>query len=379
MEEEQASILATLKVVQDKGWSPECKDPFQFHIILGEHIRAKEAKLVEVIDVLENIKEQIQQKDKDIKDMKRDMEHQRNLNEELENDLKVKEDQIKQLEKTETQVNILKHGMINKDSIIGGLDKIIKEKDDDMNQLREAKAIEEKKGVIKNNVIKELKNTLKDKEDINHSEKEELDNLEREIKELEAANKEKERMLENVAMENENLKVKLEKLSTKENLSLGEELNVYLSKTFKCKECGNSFDKKIEMKMHMKNKHEKEVWKIRVQEMERKLSEQKCNLGKDLYYLKEKESTEKLICQCTGVCKINHFRQNWKMSQSSAIFSKFKDSFEVSQDNCQMVAESLQKIACTYCVQSYEKLGDLGRHMKANHKKYTATTSLQFW
>ena len=172
---------------------------------------------------------------------------------------------------------------------------------------------------------------------------------------------------------NDNLKVKLARLSRKENMSLGEELNVYISRTFQCEECGNSFDKRSELKIHMKNEHEREIWKIRVQEIERKLSDQKCNLVGDLYYLKEKESREKQICNCRGICRINHLKQNWRISQSSEIFSKFKDLNDLSQDRCQIVAGTLKKISCTYCEQSFEKLGDLGRHMKADHKKSTAT------
>ena len=103
-----------------------------------------------------------------------------------------------------------------------------------------------------------------------------------------------------------------------------------------------------------------------------KLSEQKFSLVTDIYNLKEKESKENQICKCRGVCNINHLKQNWKMSHSSEIFSKFKDLCEFSQNNCLIVAGTLKEISCTYCEQNFVKLADLGRHMKSHHKNSTS-------
>ena len=44
-EEDQKNIMATLNVVQARGWSAHNDDQYQFHIILGGHIRVKEARI----------------------------------------------------------------------------------------------------------------------------------------------------------------------------------------------------------------------------------------------------------------------------------------------------------------------------------------------
>lgn len=44
-EEDQMNIMATLNVVQTRGWSAQMDDKYQFHIIPGEHIRGNEARI----------------------------------------------------------------------------------------------------------------------------------------------------------------------------------------------------------------------------------------------------------------------------------------------------------------------------------------------
>ena len=44
-EEDRKSIMATLNVVQSRGWSAQTDDPYQFHIILGGNIRDNEMKI----------------------------------------------------------------------------------------------------------------------------------------------------------------------------------------------------------------------------------------------------------------------------------------------------------------------------------------------
>ena len=224
-------------------------------------------------------------------------------------------------------------------------------------------------------------------------------------------------MLETLNSEKDNLQNKLELLECKTNevteeksqkhekeeINLGAELSLsgYLNvtKPFKCKQCEMLFHTRSDLKCHIRNDHEEqnwkfkcnkcekefetrrvlrnhtksshekvnviEDWKMKVNRLGSKLSEQKCNLVEDLFRLREKESREKQICRCRGICKINHFKQNWSKSESAEMFYKFKDSFQANQDNCQI--GTVKKIACTYCEQNFLKLGDLGRHMKANH------------
>ena len=58
-EENQALIMTTLKVVQEKGWSQDNSDPFQFHIILGGKIRSQESRIDSLECDLEKQKKKI--------------------------------------------------------------------------------------------------------------------------------------------------------------------------------------------------------------------------------------------------------------------------------------------------------------------------------
>ena len=273
----------------------------------------------------------------------------------------------------------------------------------------------EKKVEIQKNVIIELKDSLKEKENLKPLDletEEENRKLVKEIEKLQMENKDKIKMLETLNSEKDNLQNKLELLECKneevkeeklqrhekEEINLGAELNLSgclnVTKPFKCKMCETLFHTRSDLKCHFRNDHEKQSWKFQCNKCEKefetrrdlrnhmnsshekvnlieemkmkanqlktKLSEQKCNLVADLFRLKEQESREKRICKCRGVCKINHFKQNWNKSQSAEMFYKFKDSFQVNQDDCQR--EAVKKIACTNCEESFEKLGDLGRH-----------------
>ena len=372
--EEQVNILATLNVVQGKGWSPENPDPFQFHIILGERIRAQDEKIKSLEEDSKNNEEQDKQKEKDNKDLRNNLQNEKEVCEDLEKEVLNMESDLKKAEKL---VEILKHGLGNKDSIIDGLNKILKEKDDEINKLNEAVAKVEKKDLIQNNVIKELKDNLKNKEEIiNHSEKEELDKLMDEIKQLEAVNKEKEIMLENVKLENEKLNVQLGKLmSIKENVSLGDELNMHISKTFNCEECGESFDMRSEMKMHVETVHEKvnekKLWKAKLKEKEIEVCSQKFKISSEIFSLKEKEISLNKICRCKGFCRINHYKHSWSQSKSTNLFEKM---LNLNVHHVAKLQGAVQKsYTCDSCEEKFVKMVELKKHKKTIHKCSTAT------
>ena len=332
----------------------------------GERLKVTESELEEVKNEVEDLKDENRQKVKKIRDLKDDLQYESNLNEDLESDLK----------KAEKQVDIFKHGIENKDCIIEGLDKILKEKDVEVNKLKETVAIEEKKGVIQKNVIKELKDKFNEKvEVIKHNEKEELDHLVQEIKQLEATNKEKERILENVEIEKEKLKVKLEKLeSINENLSLGDELNKDIVKTFSCEECGKSFDKRSDMKTHIEILHEKthpvnekNLWKAKLKETEIQIYEQKLELSSGLFSLKEKEINLNKICRCRGFCRIRHEEHNWTKSKASEIYEALQKLAEPKATGA-----IKKNYSCNQCESNFVRLVQLKCHMKTNHKTSTA-------
>ena len=59
-------------------------------------------------------------------------------------------------------------------------------------------------------------------------------------------------------------------------------------------------------------------------ELERKLYLQRFKLAKDLLEIRKKEISEEKYCSCKGICRIYHFKHNWKKSISKEISDKFK-------------------------------------------------------
>ena len=90
--------MATLNVVQCRGWSAKTDDQYQFHIILGGNTRDNEMKIKQLENDIEKTIDENKQNLKDLKDLKENLRQERELNEEL---LEVKRnyDEIKHLKK----------------------------------------------------------------------------------------------------------------------------------------------------------------------------------------------------------------------------------------------------------------------------------------
>ena len=85
----------------------------------------------------------------------------------------------------------------------------------------------------------------------------------------------------------------LEKVN--DNLSLSEELSLEkIQSKFPCELCGKGFDVENDVKIHIEMIHKK------------LLRQQKYILMSSLSNLQEKDIKRKNVCQCAGVCRINH-------------------------------------------------------------------------
>ena len=358
-QEEQVRILATLKVVQDRGWSQKNSDPFQFHIILGEKIIALEEKIQSLESVLENNEEQNLQKEKNNKDLTNDLKKEREINRDLEEEFNVKFDEIdhikKYLHEKENEIEQMKKVLHAKENEFDDLEVFVKQRVEEIKYLREnnasmaqqvGEAIKtEKKVEIQSKVIQELQDNLKKKENVETAK--EVQTLLRDIGQLQMDVEEKEKLLESVTTENNEIKEKLHILEEKnvdlkrsneitkvngpEIISLQEELEnsslkVFL-KQFKCKTCADKFACFGDLKEHIRNKHEevsktKKIMGAKLKELEQKISEQQLDVTLKLFSLKEKEIKEQTTCRCRGFCNINHLKHNWQTSKSSQIISK---------------------------------------------------------
>ena len=343
-QEDQVNIMTTLKIVQDRGWSPMNTDPYQFHIILGGKLLSQEKVIQSLENDLENFKEQLVKTENEMGVLKNNCKYEKEMVEDLEEDLNRKDGELKHLEKC----------FQNRIEIINKQDIIIKERNDEISQFRlnntnlENQIVEglklEKKVKIQNNIIKELKTNLEDKEIRKNDDiSKEIKSLLKEIEELRIENKEKEALLKSFNDENKMLKEKFTILEVRnkelvchenlqkptENVSLDEELiNHNITRPFKCERCDKFLCSMADLSYHMRNDHEdldeKEALKTKLRDLEWTLCQQKLNLTTTLYNLKENELKESRTCRCRGWCGINHQKYGWKISPSEEILMKMK-------------------------------------------------------
>ena len=180
-EEEQSQIMTTLTFIQEKGWRHDTNDPYQFQIIVGEKLMSQTKRIKSFQSSLESVQEENLQKEKYMKDLKADLDHQKDVNEDMEQEINKKDDVIKALQ----------YGINGKIKMIDDLVQIRKVNEED-------NEIMEKKLSVQNKVLIELKNKLKEKVDI-QNQQEELQRLVDEIKHLKDINEEKEFELQNIS------------------------------------------------------------------------------------------------------------------------------------------------------------------------------------
>ena len=208
--------------------------------------------------------------------------------------------QSDEFDRKEEESKNLRKCVKNRDDIINSLDEVIKERVDEINYLREnceslarqvgKDLVLEKKNEIQNKVIEELKDNLKDVEKLkNDDPTKEIKLLTFEIEQLQAENEkkkqqleiinaEKEGELEKVVFENEKLREKLEVFDTKHverSVSLNDEIDEHISKTFKCEECAYDFETRSNLTIHTRKVHEVSTWKAKLVEIEGRNCKQK--------------------------------------------------------------------------------------------------------
>ena len=74
-EEDQGKIITTLTLIQEKGWSHDISDPYQFQISLGEKLMSQNKRIQSFESILESLKGTNLQKVKYLNDLKANLEH----------------------------------------------------------------------------------------------------------------------------------------------------------------------------------------------------------------------------------------------------------------------------------------------------------------
>ena len=166
--------------------------------------------------------------------------------------------------------------------------------------------------------------------------------------------------------------------------SFGEELEQL--QIFQCNSCNLNFENKGKLEKHKSSKHEersdvKIKLLIKLNSLEKKLSDQKQNLTTSLLKLKKKEVKESQKCRCKRLhlhCRIFHQKHNFLKSKSEELFLKMKN---INKDVVILVESEKVKInsdvfggareksySCKLCDKRFSKQGDLKRHKKRDHK-----------
>ena len=267
------------------------------------------------------------------------------------------EDVEDELDKMEQKYEDAKKQLELKEKDINALEMLISEQVEEINILRDNNQSMvsqigenirmEKKMKVQEAVIKELSEKVKCETNDELIEiTSERDKLLLEVKHLEQENEEKLKTLETFEKENQILKDDLkfeqeEKHTFQEclenvddNLSLHEELSLerVCQTNFSCEFCGKGFGTKNDLQIHFEMSHQKQLRLRRLNEefvsLETKILQQKFILMSNLSSLQEKDLKRKHVCQCTGVCRINHNIYNWSQPRSETLVIKSKEVLE---------------------------------------------------
>ena len=372
--------MATLIVVQEKGWSPKNTDQYQFHIVLGEKLRSQMKNVKRLEEQLETLNEKYSQSEKDLSDMKIKLKQEEESNADLEDDL----------DKKDTEINLLKTSLGTKISELEksetfGQEKfveLVKLKEHNIQltaQLEEIMSLEKQGDALTNDHIG-LDEELSDES--------ETDVLKQDIEYLKNSNQEKERMLQQISDENDMTAgriIHLERMNSElkdfianlqnkkdENSSIGEELeslNFGSTELFECDICGKTFGNRRDLKTHEKSKHkanESKMLKEKYKQLFYQITEKKLEISEKLLELKEKELTIIETCRCMGRCKINHGKHNWTRRFSGDLQSKLRTTNRQHEEK--NPEEMLKNQSCNSWGLTFLNSSQLPKHMRKEHE-----------
>ena len=316
--------------------------------------------IVEAIKELAQNGEKVKIQDKEIDDLKCELEEGKEEIHYLKNKLDQKYDSIedlehdldqldekfkvakKELNEKDYQLQYQKNVMENKDRMISDINDMRKESEEKCSEL-------EKKISVQSKVIQELKNELKQKSEYLDVE-EEVKNLIEEINHLKLVNEEKEVEIENISREKVNLEAQVESEKKTESMCLQDELGLGCSRKFICKECENTFSSVHLLRSHVERVH-MSTMKHRLNQLEILILEQKLDFTQTISKLKEAEQT----CSCSGWCAINHQKHSWKKSSSKELYSKFEKLAKKSFPD--------EMKTCNICEKQFTNVSHLETHM----------------
>ena len=100
----------------------------------------------------------------------------------------------------------------------------------------------------------------------------------------------------------------------------------HVAENLSCSKCEKNFEMKQTLFEHVIREHSSKLknnLQKRLNELTKKITDQRIKLHEDLFTLKHKDMKKKGNCNCKGkFCKINHSRFRWTMSKADDFFSK---------------------------------------------------------
>jgi hypothetical protein len=200
-------------------------------------------------------------------------------------------------------------------------------------------------------------------------------------------------LIETLQVENNSLKMKNSDLSdeiTTKNRELqdfqeqsllkssGSSLSEELAQigVFKCDKCNMDFTDDVHLKEHNSATHEVKLKKkldllANLSFLERKVSEQRLEIGSSLLELKHQELEKSHLCTCKTFCRIFHKKHNFICSKSDKLSLKLENisvsNSTLNNSNAEIFGAKRRQYTCNKCDQKFCRQGDLKKHKKTEH------------
>ena len=139
--------------------------------------------------------------------------------------------------------------------------------------------------------------------------------------------------------------------------SLYEEIQSVIEVVESCIICDKSFKGGHELRFHYKKCHQRLSLQQYLSEMEVNISNERTNLLKQIFEVRELELHQKYNCNssCQSSCRIYHEKHTWFKSQSGELFDKFHKM------------RNAETYKCSMCESTFGTLSDSENHIKTIH------------
>ena len=236
-----------------------------------------------------------------------------------------------------------------------------------------------KKESVLNKLVETLRKELDELKSVGHIETLKAENMV--LKEKIKSQKEEDEIVSNsLKAENKNLEIKMKNLLKCDDCDIQFDrksslkdhiLSNHVAKELSCNECVKNFKVKQPLLDHVikeqSSKSKRFDLQKRLHDLTNRITDQRINLHKDLFKLKQKDLMEKGKCNCQGkFCKINHSRFRWTMSKADGFFSRL---ILISPEYLNNNASGSNFHQCDKCEIICKNMEGMKTHNEINHSQ----------